>query len=406
MNIFIARQPIFDLNMEVYAYELLFRIDGAEIYDYSDGDKATAKVLAETLNSLDLSNLTGQQRYFINFTANLLISDVASLFPKELLHVEVLEDVEPTPEILTACRNLRENGYMVVLDDFEYKPSMQPLVDLANIIKVDCLLSPKEEWEATAKRVEGKNIKLLAEKLETREMFEMAKAMGYEYFQGYFFSRPTLTEVKDVGPNKLNSMNLMREINRPDVDMKKLEQIIRQDVSLSMKLLKLINSAVFSLRTEVTSVGQAIRLLGLSNVQKWSSVVALGQMGEGLPKELIELTLIRGHFCDLLAKSAKTAIPPDSAYLVGVFSLIDTFMGRPLAELLADLPLAEDLKWALLKRIGTLGNLLRLIEAYEQADWPLCESICEPLGVNPDAISAVYLQSVKKSRDVLEHMER
>ncbi|WP_027389781.1 EAL and HDOD domain-containing protein [Chrysiogenes arsenatis] len=406
MNIFIARQPIFDLKMDVYAYELLFRIDGADAYDYSDGDKATANVLADTLSSIDLSTLTGQQRYFINFTSNLIISDVASLFPKELLHVEVLEDVDPTPDVIDSCKKLKENGYMIVLDDFEYDPSLEPLVELADIIKVDFLLSPPEEWAALAQRVKGKNIKLLAEKLENVEMFETAKSLGYEYFQGYFFSRPTLTQVKDIAPNKMSSLSLMREINRTDVDLKALEQIIRRDVSLSMKLLKLINSAVFGLRTEVSSVGHALTLLGISNVKKWASVVALSQMGEGLPTELIEMTLIRGNFCDLLSKSGNLKIPTDSAYFVGTFSLIDTFIGRPLDEILADIPLTDEIKHGLLKREGKLGHLLNLIENYEKGLWKECEAICSELGVIAEAVSPIYLQSVKKTQDIMEQLAR
>ena len=248
MDIFIARQPIFDIRQNVFAYELLYRSGIKNLYAGINGDQASSEVIGSSFLLFGLENLTMGKKAFINFTRKLLEDEVATLLPKESIVVEVLENVEPDKQMLSACIKLKELGYQLALDDFAYDPRFEPFIDLVDIIKVDFLQTSPQDRAALVQRIGNKNIKFLAEKVETKEDFNQALQAGYSYFQGYFFSKPNIVSGKDITSFKLTYLQLLQEIGKPDLDFDELEETIKRDVALSYKLLRYINSAAFSPR--------------------------------------------------------------------------------------------------------------------------------------------------------------
>jgi EAL and modified HD-GYP domain-containing signal transduction protein len=218
MDIFVARQPIFDQAQKVYAYELLFRSSLANVFTHADPNQASSKVMSNSFFLLGIDFVTGGKKAFINLTSDLLVQEYATLLPKEAAVVEILETVDPTPEVLNACKNLKEAGYLIALDDFVDKAEYAPLLDLADIIKVDVLATGKEEQRVLLRRLAPKRLRFLAEKVETHEAFQEAAQLGFTYFQGYFFSKPVILKGKDVPGFKLHYFDILREIHRPELN--------------------------------------------------------------------------------------------------------------------------------------------------------------------------------------------
>ena len=320
MNIFVARQPIFDRFKKLFGYELLFRNGSKNYYEHVDGDEASNTVIANSFLTMGMQTVTGGKRAFINFTTNLLKNKVATSLPKDMIAVEILEDVEPDEEIILACRNLKELGYLIVLDDFVYHPRFQPLIELADIIKVDFLSTSYEERISILQQIGSTRIKFLAEKVETLEQYEEAFQLGFSYFQGYYFSQPIILSAKEIPNSKLNYLRLLYEINQPTVNFEELETILREDVSLSYKLLKFLNSAHFSFRSKVNSIRQALMLLGTDEVRKWAALITLKGLGEDKPDQLIMSSIIRAKFGEVIAKKIGLKDQASNAFFMGMFS--------------------------------------------------------------------------------------
>ena len=280
MEHFIARQPIFDARGHVYAYELLFRSGLHNYFDCDDVDHAAASVIANSSLLFGLNEMSGGAKVFINCTRQVLVEDFIFILPKQTAVVEILEDVEPDEEIIDACRRLKKRGYILALDDFVYHKNYEPLLELADIIKVDFLLSDVEEQERLAKTFIPRGIRMLAEKVETHEVYEQAKQMGYQLFQGYFFAKPVIVSRKDIPANKLQFLRILKDVHAEEVDFKKLAKTIQSEVFLSYKILKLINSAAFALRHKVTSILQAISLLGIREIRSWVSLLSITAMAD------------------------------------------------------------------------------------------------------------------------------
>src|SRR6266516_4382848 len=287
MEVFVARQPIFDRLRNVFGYELLFRSGLENVFRHDDPDQATLKVINHSLFLFGLQELTAGTKAFINFTRDTLLSECATLLPKESVVVEVLETVEPDDDVVAACRSLKQAGYLLALDDFTMQSEANPLVGLADLIKVDFSLTNADERRYLVQTYTPRNIVLLAEKVESQEDFDQARAMGYSYFQGYFFSKPAIISGNDVPGFKLTYIQLLNEINKPEVDFKAVEDLIKREVSLSYKLLRYINSVAFSLRHRINSVGQALLLLGQSGIKRWGYIIVLADMGVSRPIELV-----------------------------------------------------------------------------------------------------------------------
>ena len=403
MELFIARQPIFDRTLKVYGYEILFRGGGRNSYSGTDGDDASRIVIGNTFLKMGLQRLTGGKRAFINFTRNLFLEEVGLNLPKEMTVIEILEDVDPDPQLIEVCGRLREAGYTLALDDFVVRRrGLLPLIHLADIIKVDFLGNSDEDKASLARALAGRGQRLLAEKVETREDLELAMDCGYTYFQGFFFSKPEMISGKDIPGYKLNHLKMLEQVSRRNLEYKELAGTIQQDLSLSYKLLNYINSAYFGLRRAVSSLAQAILLLGEDEIRKWASLVILTGLGRDKPQELMIVSLARAQFCEAMAAGAGLRGKESELYMTGLLSLLDALVGRPLIDVLAEMPVSPEIKDAL---SGSEPNrhrkVLDLVLHYEKAQWPELSRAITELGLSSQDVVAAYLDSLDRAERIL-----
>ena len=397
VNTYIARQPIMNVRKQIYAYELLFRSGASDMsFSEADADQATSHVVMESFFSQGISSITGGKPAFVNFTSRLLLENTATLFPKEHLIVEILEDVEPTPEIIEACRELSEKGYRLALDDFIYKPELEPLIELSSIIKFDFLESTPQEISDTLSQRSFKGKWLLAEKIETNEMFRFARTMGFSLFQGYFFSKPETMASKVIAPLKLSYISLMGEVSAGDeMDFNKVAKAIRTDVALSSKLLRLVNSAFFGMRTPVTDISRAISVIGTVELRKWVFMIAVMGLSSDKPDEIIKMSMIRGRAIELLNSSCGLVKSTESAFQTGLFSLLDVLMDMRMASALEDMRLADEVVEALVNHRGPLYDLLALVISIERSDWEKTDALSLALNLSSEMIAEVYLEAIR-----------
>ncbi|MDJ0842003.1 MAG: HDOD domain-containing protein [Acidobacteriota bacterium] len=394
MDVFIARQPIFDRKRDVFGYELLFRSGLQNYFDHFDADKAASQMIGDSAIFFGIETLTRGKKAFINLTRDSLMKDYPSLLPRDIAVLELLETIEPDEEVLNAVRKLKRKGYTLALDDFVYHPGFDPLIQLVDIIKVDWMNSNEEERRNLFKRFSVGGKTFLAEKLETQEDFEEAYSIGYHLFQGYFFSKPVVISKKEVSGNKLTTLKVLREIHQPGLDFQNLDECIRQDLTLSYKLLRYINSAFFGLHTEIRSIKHALVLMGESEIRKWATLVSLATMGEDKPLELTLNATLRAKMCEVIATETGQKNPSDF-FLMGLFSVIDAIMDRNLVEVLHDLPLAREVKSALL-RVGAnpYRQVYEIVLSYEYANWRALTKWTQKLGIDEMRISDIYMESI------------
>jgi len=393
---FLARQPILDRNRHLYAYELLFRSSAENAFDQRDLEEASLSMI-DTSFLIGLQRLTDGQRAFVNCPRDFLLLDYVSLFPPELVVVELLETIVPDTAVIEACRRLKKKGYLLALDDFEDKLDWAPLVELADFIKVDFRLSPPVQQHALAARYAGRGIRMLAEKVETPAEFSEAMKMGYSLFQGYFFCRPEIVQHRSIPSHKLAYVQLLQSVATPDFDMDLLASKIKLEPSLTYKLLRYLNSPAFGLRAEIHSISHALHLLGERELRKWIAVVAVGVLADAKPDELMKVPLIRGRFCELLAPHAGLADQASDLFLLGLLSVTDAILDQPLDVILEELPVRTDIKEALLEQRVPYRDLLDLAIALERGDWEKISAMASVLRMKEEQISELYLTAVEWS---------
>ena len=394
MKVFVARQPIFDKLKRVVAYELLFRSGLENFFSASDGDAASQTVMSGAVHIFGLASLTGGKPVFINFTRSLLLSKLAFVLPPTRLVVELLETVEPDEEVFNACRELKQHGYLIALDDFVLRPGYEPLISVADIVKVDFLQVKGEERKKVSQSLARSKVRLLAEKVETMEDFREAVQLGYTYFQGFFFSKPEVVSGQEVPSHKLAYLRLIQELNQPELDFGAVEAALKSDLSLSLKLLRYINSAAIGLRYPVTSLRQAVVLLGEQNFRRWALLALTTSFLEDKPQELILIGVIRGRFCELICQRISWCAPGVDPFLVGFLSVLDALLDQPLPQLLDELPVAPEIKDALLGRPTLLGLVHNLVIAYERADWERVSELIGKVGLPEGEVPLLYAEAV------------
>jgi c-di-GMP-related signal transduction protein len=390
---YLARQPILDRARELFGYELLFRNGIQNSCDGLDLELASTSVM-DTSFLVGFEKITAGHRMFINCPRDFLLRDYVSLFPPNLVVVEILENINPDQEVIDACRRLKQAGYTIALDDFVDSPGWAPLVALADIIKVDFRLTDRKEQHAIVSRYAGKNIRMLAEKVETHEEYAAGMQMGYSLFQGYFFCRPEVMQHRDLPSSKLAYLELLRAAAAPEFDIQELASKIKHEASLTFRLLRFLNSAAFGLRSEIHSVPRALSLLGERELRKWIAVVSVGVLADGKPDELMTLPLVRGRFCELLAPLAGMAGHANDLFLMGLLSVMDAILDQPLDSILAELPVRREIKEALQARTGLYWQLLELATAHERADWEKVSVLVSETGMNEEQVSAQYVSAV------------
>lgn len=395
MDVFVARQPIFDSSKAVIGYELLFR-DGVHncFPAGSVADSATHSVISSSYMSIGFDTLTRGRKAFVNFTESNIQTGLAKLVPESYLAVEILETVEPTPHVVKACAELKKAGYQIVLDDFVFQAKYQPFIDLADIIKIDFLAVPAAQRRKLLRRAIPARVKLLAEKVESEADFVEGVELGYSYFQGYFFSKPVVITYKEIPPNRILQLQLVQEVNREDFDVRQLEEVIKRDVSLSYKLFKYVNSAWFGFRYKIESIKQAITLLGQGEIRRWVALVTIKDLSQDKPAELLTNAIIRGRLCEQIAQTGGLAKQVPGAFVTGMFSLLDALLDRPMEDILAELSLAPDVGEALMGRPTMLGAILRLAQCYEKADWGMLSHLAGVLGIEEEKLPGLYQDAV------------
>ncbi|MGO8815666.1 MAG: EAL and HDOD domain-containing protein [Terriglobia bacterium] len=398
---FIARQPIFDRREQVYGYELLFRSGLENRYTANDGDAAVRDVVDNFLNA-GARTLTAGRKAFINCTRQFLVNEYATLLPKEESIIEILETIEPDSEVVAACRRLKELGYVIALDDFVDAEKFQPFVELADIIKIDFKLSAPGERKGAVAKFSPLGIQMLAEKVETRAEFAEARKSGYAYFQGYFFCKPQIVPTRHIPAFKLHYLQILQAISRRELDRNEIVALIDQELSLCYKLLRFVNSPLFAFRRDVNSTRHALNLLGDQSLKKWASVAAVLGMCGSEPNELVLTSLTRGRCCELLAADRDGRKDEQSLFLLGVFSLMDAMLGRPLPEIVAEIALPESVRAAILGRSNPYREILDLVLAFEAGRWFEVSERAFGLRLDESQLSATYLQAVDWAQKVFE----
>lgn len=390
LDYFIGRQPIFTGDLEVFGYELLYRERATSLDSSSSGSESrTSQVLAAVLADCGLDDLVGERYAFVNLTQSFL--DGSCPLPAgdgvQRMVVEVLEDVSVTPQLRAGLEDLRRRGYLLALDDFVPGGEHEPLLPMVDIVKLDLQDLGEEAVAFQTQRLRDMNLRVVVEKIETEEEFENCRAAGVDYFQGYFLERPKLVPVKSAEPGGLNVLQLLTELRRPDVELGEIVNIVGRDVSLSYKLLKHINSSFYGLRYKVSSVEAAVQYLGLARVRELASLLAVNALDDR--PALIELSMQRARMCQLIAERAELG-NSERYFTVGLFSCLESLIGAPLAELLEQLPLTQDVMSALTRGAGDLGTALKCVVAYEQGDW---ESVDHPQ-LDGDALNECFVEAV------------
>jgi len=377
-DIFIGRQPILDKQQKIFGYELLFRDTSKNYAQIKDHDQATATVIAHTLHNLGFNRLVGEKKGFINVDATILSREFIELLPQENTVFEILEHVLVNRELLDWCKYLKTEGYLIALDDFTYSDSYKPLLDIADFIKFDIRAYDKDELIETTTTIKKYLIKLLAEKVETQEEFEFCVQLGFEFFQGYFFAKPTIIQGTKIAPSQLVLFEIFNSLSRED-DIDIIEKLFKRQPELDLKLLKLINSASYYLRQTISSLRQAIMLLGYRNLQNWVSLMLFaGDTANIKSNPLVERAAMRGLMMEsLTARITGDRRLAESAFLTGILSLTDSLLHLPLQEILSELNISEEISNALCERNGILGRLLILMEKYENEDFIDMEKILD-----------------------------
>ncbi len=368
-DIFLGRQPILDRDQRIVAYELLFRTANTASVTVTDDMQATASVILHAFSEMGVQTVLGTQLGFINVSADMLLSDLVELLPREQVVLELLETIIVTDAVVERCRVLKQQGFTLALDDFVFADSHRPLLALVDIVKVDLLQHDRSQLQVAVNQLKPWPVKLLAEKVDSAEQAAYCHSLGFDLFQGYYFARPSVLTSKRADPSQLALIRLLGLV-LSDADTQQVEQVFKQHPSLTYNLMRLVNSVASGVRCNITSVSQAIMVLGRKQLQRWLQLLLFTlQAGAPYPSPLLLLAATRGKMMELLAmKQQRNADYCDEAFMAGILSLIETLIDKPLADIVGELNLGERLAAALLRREGEMGRLLQLVESVEQPD--------------------------------------
>jgi EAL and modified HD-GYP domain-containing signal transduction protein len=393
-NAYIARQPIVDAKHKLFAYELLFRHSAHAQSARIDTDMdAGITVIANTLVNMGTEWLLKGKLAFVNMEASMLMSSFSMLLPPENVVIEILETVQVTPEVLERLAELKEAGYRFALDDYQYLPETEPLLQLASYVKLDVLAHTPVELSNLVKAIRKHPVELVAEKVETPEQFRHCQALGFDFFQGYYFAHPETLAAKIINPVYGTVVQLLEKV-RQGADAKELEALFKKDVALTFKLLRYINSAGFGLSCEVQSIRHAVSILGLQPLYRWLTLLLVTAGGAPTMPTLARTAITRGRLCELIGKICLSKSDQDNLFIVGVFSLLPAFLEMPMDQVLERIVIPEKLIDALADRSGIYGPFLALAEAVESGNSEQLESLASSLMVTPDQVSQAHLQAL------------
>jgi c-di-GMP-related signal transduction protein len=394
---YVARQPILDLRGKVHGYELLFRA-GPETVFRGDGDAATRTMLDNTV-IFGLELLTGGLPAFVNCTAEALTERLVDVLPAGMTVLEILECLEPTPSLIAACRKLKISGFRLALDDFTFKPGFEPLLALADYVKVDFMQTTREERQVLLKQLDRFPVALVAEKVESQEEFKQAAADGFTLFQGYYFCRPVLLQNRKVPANRIFHLEIMQLLQSENLDFRQLGNLVKRDAGLTYRLLRLVNSPMCAMRQEVKSIEMALTVVGEDAFRRIATLAIASELNGDQPPEILRMAFVRARFCEMAASLCK--LNAAEQYLLGMFSLLPAMLCVRMEELAPMLPLREEIGAALLGRDCVERSLLHWVECYESGEWAQCDAIAASDNLNQGWIAECYIESVAWAEEAL-----
>jgi c-di-GMP-related signal transduction protein len=387
---FIARHPIFDRSQKVYGYELLFR-NGVENYFNADPDVASRSTLDSYL-LFGIHTLCDNKTAFVNCTREVLFKDLLTLLPPSQAVAEILETVEPEDRVVAACKRLKAAGYLIALDDFAPNDPRTPLVPFADIIKVDLRATRPEERAAMIRRFASPTCKMLAEKVETPHELRQARDMGFTYFQGYFFCRPEIVVGREVPANRLHFVRLLEMVSRVEIDLRELENLLKQEASIPYRLLRYLNSPVFGFSLEIKSIRHAMAVLGEREMRRWIRLVVTVGMADQKSNELVLIGLTRARFCELVSNRMQSN---SDLFLMGLLSIMDAILEITMDVLLEQLPVDRETKAALLGQASTLRPLYQLMLAQESGEWEQVSALAQQLKLSDDEVATAWFSALQ-----------
>lgn len=394
MIAYVARQPIFDAKLTVQAYELLIREGLEGILPVREMDVESARVLAASQLLPRLDAVAAGKPIFVRVTREILVQGYTEILPPKATSVQLVDSIKPDREVIDACTRLKRAGYSIVLDNFRLGSDRQALLSLADKVKVNVMEAGATERAVIAERARPRNITMVADRIQTRDIFNEAKAVGYELFEGTFFAQPSIVVGKDIPTSKRSCLQILGQLHQPDLDVPALSDIISREVGLAYKLLRYVNSAAFGWNGSISSIQHALMLMGSREIRRWASVMALTSITGEEPGEILSEALLRGRTCELLAPEADQAHRAADLFLLGLFSLLDVILEIPMSEILENLPIAEDLKSALLGEQGPLREVYELAVDYLAGDWAPVPERAHRLGISESGLPELYEEAL------------
>jgi EAL and modified HD-GYP domain-containing signal transduction protein len=406
-DIYLGRQPILDDAQHIVAYELLFRSGQNTTSGVTDDLLATTNVIINTISEFGIDNVLDKHDGYLNVSYALLMSDMLELLPRERMVLEILETVEIDDRLVNRCHELKDKGFKLALDDFIYRPEYDPLIDLADVVKFDLISMDAQELEQALNIFKRwPNISLLAEKVEDVEQFQRCRNMGFSLFQGYFFARPSVLSTKKANPNQVTLLKVLGQLMN-EAEIAEIERNFKESPTLTLGLLRLVNSVAMGLSNKVGSVRQALMVIGRRQLQRWVQLLLYAQGGSEASNPLMMLAAVRAKFMEnlsqLLPNSGKQNDDMrDRAFMTGILSLVDAVVGMKLEVILDQLNLIDEVRNAVLKREGLLGDLLSLVERVEAGDFDAAAVLLAKLGMKSTDLNSAQFEAIQWARSLDE----
>jgi c-di-GMP-related signal transduction protein len=395
MDNLVARQPIFDKGLGVFGYEIVYRSGVTNLCCDGDGSSASLSAIRNAFLLLGTKVVTGRRKIFLDFPCALIIEGVAHTLPSDITVISVVPEVEVGEEVFLACRSLKEAGYSLALDEASVRSGAhRGLLPFADIIKGPFDRACDRNDLDRLRHYLGLGKMVLAERVETKDDYEAAYVQGYDLFQGSFFSKPSLIRSREMPGYKLNYLKILQEVNRVELNFSKLEKAIKQDTSLCYTLLNYINSAYFGVDESILSVRHALVLLGEKEVRKWANLILFTFMGSDKPSELTITSLVRAKLCEALGNKIGMEDRASELFLMGMFSMLDVLMGRPMVDILKAIHLSRDVEEALLHGSNVYGDVFQMVVSYEMGNWEDFSQYAEKLGIEEKVVPDLYLHAV------------
>ena len=394
MFAFIARQPILDTAKNVFAYELLFRDGKNNCYPSAEKSETTEKLIAQKYRTLALDDISCSKTSFINFQSNSIADDLSSSLDPENVVIELSAGSSKMDELTHVCQQVKKMGYKVALENCRVESDMSQLLPYIDLLKVKTERSEYDSLSRNINQFLDANVKLIADQVNTHEDFHICKGVGFDYFQGYFFSKPEAVSHQQLPTSKLTLVELMGASSSATFDLEGINRVIEQDVGLSYMLLRFINNPTINKRYKITSLRHALNYMGEVEIKKFIALLALTNLSDDKPLELIHLSLVRAKFCDLVGVEKNLGSNPPTAFLVGLFSMLDALLDRDMQTLVEKLPLVEDVKLALCGAQNDLSVYLMLAKAFESGNWLKVIRISKVLEIDQKLLHSLFNEAV------------